>query len=62
MCEQYRAPFEEQFKSHDGVSTYEVLLVDRFVFRLLKPLIERNLRKVVPESRQVKTGLYDCAA
>ena len=57
MCEQYRAPFEDRFKGHEGVSIYEVLLVDRLVFRLLKPLMEKNLRKIVTESRQVNTGL-----
>lgn len=57
MCEEYRAPFEDQFKGHEGVSIYEVLLVDRLVFRLLQSLIQRNLRKIVPESRQVNTGL-----
>ena len=57
MCEQYRVPFEDQFKGHEGVSIYEVLLVDRLVFKVLKPLMQRNLRKIVPESRQVNTDL-----
>ena len=55
MCEQYRLPFEQHFKN--GVPIYELLLIDKFAFKLLKPLIERNLRKTVPHERQVFSEL-----
>lgn len=55
MCEQYRTSFEEKFKGHSGVAVFEVSLVDKFVFRLLKPLMERNLRKIIPEKRHVRS-------
>lgn len=53
MCEQYRVPFEQQFTGHPDVSVYELSLVDKLVFRMLKALMERNLRKMIPEKRQV---------
>ena len=54
MCEQYRVPFEKEFKGHDGVAVYEVSLVDQLLFRMIKPVMERNLRRIVPQSRQVR--------
>ena len=53
MCEQYRAPFEQEFKGHGCVAVYEVSLVDQLLFRMLKRVMEKNLRKTVPQGRQV---------
>ena len=51
--EQYRAPFEGEFKGQNDVGVYELSLVDKLFYRIMRRWIERNLRKSVPSERQV---------
>lgn len=63
MCEMYRVPFEGEFKGHSDVAVYELSLVDKLFYRIMRSWIERNLKKAVLPARQV-TGQhhnYSCA-
>lgn len=53
MLEQYRVPFEAEFKGQSGVAVYELSLVDKLFYRIMSSWIGRNLKKAVPLQRQV---------
>ena len=53
MLEQYRVPFETEFKGQSDVAVYELSLVDKLFYRIMSLWIERNLKKTVPVQRQV---------
>lgn len=53
MLEQYRVPFEAEFKGQSDVAVYELSLVDKLFYRIMSSWIERNLKKTVPIQRQV---------
>lgn len=53
MYEQYRVPFEGEFKGHSDVAIYELSLVDKPIYRIVSSWMERNLKKAVPPERQV---------
>ena len=57
MCQQYRVPFEEEFKGHCEIAVYELSLVDKLFYQIMKSVMERNLRKVVLPERQVINGI-----
>ena len=53
MLEQYRVPFEAEFKGQSDVAVYELSLVDKLFYRIMSSWIERNLKRAVPLQRQV---------
>lgn len=57
MCEMYRVPFEREFIGHNDVAVYELSLVDKLFYRIMRSLIERNLKKAVLPERQVLAGI-----
>ena len=59
MYEQYRVPFEGEFKGRSDVAVYELSLVDKLVYRIMRSWIERNLKKAVPPERQVILLYYN---
>lgn len=54
MLEQYRVPFEGEFKGQNAVAVYELSLVDKLFYRIMKSWIVRNLKKAVPLERHVR--------
>jgi hypothetical protein len=55
MCDMYRKPFEEEFElPRSDVSLLEICLVDNYFFKLVRSLLEGQLRKKLqPPSRHV---------
>ena len=56
MCDKYRQPFEDNCISHPDVRVYELSLLDRTMFRILRAWMERNLRNKLDKPRHVRTG------
>ena len=54
MCDKYRFHFEDNFISHPDVRVYELSILDRAVFRILRGWIERNLKNKLDNRRHVR--------
>ena len=61
MCNQYRAPFEQEFAQEESVKVLELSLLDKALFRLLRGWVQRNLRKTLPPQRHVSLPSWICA-